>query len=124
MRFYLAILCMAMSTLQAIAQKQSFKITSKSQVTISGATNINKYSCNAKYRNINEKLTFNPSKVVVGKYDMTGKITLYAEDFSCGNFIMNKDFKNTLEADKHPTLTIRLIDLQRVSFLLRQTSPI
>ncbi|MFZ0489551.1 MAG: YceI family protein [Salegentibacter sp.] len=89
-------------------QKKAIQILPNSQLTISGDTNINEFECqfntehlkehkNLKYSVHNNSISFQNAVLVLNN-----------EDFDCGNKGINRDFKDLIQADEYPEITLEL----------------
>lgn len=86
-------------------------VTSDSSIEISGTSNINAFEClNLSYKGndtLYEEKAASPNIIHLG-----GSISLEAEKFDCKNKFITRDFRNTLEADKHPEIKVRFLNLK------------
>jgi len=93
-----------------VAEVKTWRIDSGSVIEISGTTNISTFRCEAtKYQGgglLTE--TVYPDRNVS---EWNGVITLQTAHFDCFNSIMTKDFRETLQIDDHPTISVRFINL-------------
>src|SRR5690606_22819088 len=93
-----------------VAEVKTWRIDSGSVIEISGTTNISTFRCEAtKYQGgglLTE--TVYPDRNVS---EWNGVITLQTSHFDCFNSIMTKDFRETLQIDNHPTISVRFINL-------------
>lgn len=94
------------------AETQFWLTEPGSQIFINGKTNVNDFSCQG-LRNIK-------TDTLVLEYDdfgkatfTEGKIRIEASKFDCQNRIMNKDFKETINSDSHPFITLELLSIQK-----------
>ena len=98
---------------------KTWKIDSGSVIEIAGSTNISGFHCeSSKYQGHDIlKETYFPDS---GITRWSGVLTLNTLDFDCFNAIMTKDFRETLQTDDHPTISVRFINLIRESENINQ----
>ncbi|MCF8307546.1 MAG: YceI family protein [Bacteroidales bacterium] len=91
-----------------LKSQETFALGESSRVTIHGKTNINTFDCKYSFdetKNTPSFHTTESSDHVVIK-DVNLKIPI--EQCECGNKLLNKDFRATLEAEKHPYIDINI----------------
>lgn len=83
---------------------KDYLLLSSKKFTVEGSTSIGSFTC---------------------KYDFQAKDTLFlsskngmsqsvpVKEFGCGNFLLNHDFRKTLQAKEHPEVFIRLSDVRK-----------
>ncbi len=91
-----------------------WKVTSDSQMEISGTTNINDFQCaNLNYQGTDKLVSY--SQEPNGTTKWNGMVSVSVNNFDCVNSIMTRDFKNTVQADQFPNIKIKFIDLKNQS---------
>jgi hypothetical protein len=92
---------------------EQFVIKQK-EIKVKGVTSFGKFECSYG----NEKLgdTLYTSDISKSKRI---QFVIEVEDFGCGNFLLNRDFKSTIKASEHPTcmVTVNSLNRQRQYFL-------
>jgi hypothetical protein len=84
-----------------------------SSITIAGSTNVNKYKCVIpKYAG--RDTLFLTAERGKGAYFKKGLVKLEASRFDCEKNVITKDFAETIQANKHPYITINFISFERV----------
>ncbi|MDN3667794.1 YceI family protein [Echinicola jeungdonensis] len=92
-----------------------WKVTSKSQMEISGTTNINNFLCTNLSYSGSDKL-FSYSQPLTGNTEWKGEVAVSACNFDCVNSIMTKDFQKTVQADEFPKIKIKFIHMTNKSW--------
>jgi hypothetical protein len=87
--------------------KEREVIVTKKMITVSGQTSIGGFSCDYSKEGLKDTLFIDHSSSLK---EMVFDIPV--QDFSCGNFIINKDFRNTIKADKYPSARVRVQNLK------------
>ncbi len=78
-------------------------ITSKT-ITVYGQTSIGDFSCCYSQNGIQDTLTLNPSQRL--------DFQIPVDRFSCGNFLLNRDFRQTLKANEYPKTMVEATDFR------------
>lgn len=87
--------------------KEREVIVTKKTITVSGKTSIGGFSCDYSKEGLKDTLFIDfegPEKEMV--FDIP------VHDFSCGNFLLNRDFRNTVKSDKFPTAKVRVQNIK------------
>ncbi|TXD77864.1 YceI family protein [Algoriphagus ratkowskyi] len=102
-----------------VAEIKTWRIDSASVIEIAGSTNISTFRCEAtKYQGGGLlKETVYPERNVS---EWNGVIILHTAHFDCFNSIMTKDFRETLQFEDHPTISVRFINLVKESETINQ----
>ncbi|WP_224997210.1 YceI family protein [Cesiribacter sp. SM1] len=88
-------------------------VTEKSQLTISGSSNVNEFQCmSLSYAGGNS--LYETWDVISKRPVMSGLITLKASAFDCQNKIMTQDMQKTIKADKYPNVKVHFLSLERM----------
>lgn len=82
-------------------------IVTRKMITVSGQTSIGGFNCDYSRNGLKDTLYIDYTKKVK---DLIFEIPV--QDFSCGNFLLNKDFRKTIKADQFPTAKVRVRDLK------------
>ncbi|MCH6233137.1 hypothetical protein [Cognataquiflexum rubidum] len=88
-------------------KKEREVIVTKKMITVSGQTSIGGFSCDYSKAGLKDTLFIDfegPTKEMV--FDIP------VHDFSCGNFLLNRDFRNTVKSDKFPTAKVKVQNLK------------
>lgn len=93
-----------------ILEKVKWKVSADSRLEIEGTTNVSKYNCTLVDYSGADVLIQN-DKVGLGKMSWEGEIVMKANHFDCQIPMMTRDFMKTVQADKHPDIKIRFIEL-------------
>ncbi|WP_297336901.1 hypothetical protein [Algoriphagus sp.] len=93
-------------------KESQWLVSEKSVVEILGKTNINSFECQSINYSGNDILTevLFPEK---NQAVWSGEIVLSSANFDCFNRMMTKDFHQTVQADEHPQIRVRFLDLIR-----------
>jgi hypothetical protein len=87
--------------------KEREVIVTKKMITVSGKTSIGGFNCDYSKTGLKDTLFIDfegPAKEMV--FDIP------VRDFSCGNFLINRDFRNTVKADLHPSARVKVQNLK------------
>ncbi|EOZ93705.1 hypothetical protein A33Q_3651 [Indibacter alkaliphilus LW1] len=82
-------------------------IVTKKMITVTGQTSIGGFSCDYSRNGLKDTLFFDYKK---GVKELTFKVPV--DDFSCGNFLLNKDFKKTIKAEQYPSALVKVRNLK------------
>jgi hypothetical protein len=88
-------------------KKEREVIVTKKMITVSGQTSIGGFSCDYSKEGLKDTLFIDflgPTKEMV--FDIP------VQDFSCGNFLLNRDFRNTVKSDKYPSAKVKVQNLK------------
>lgn len=106
--FILAIFIMANAPVA-----EQFVIKQK-EIKVKGLTSLGKFECSYGNENLGDTL-------YTGEIPKSKRIQFVIEvdEFGCGNFLLNRDFKSTIKASEHPTcrVTVNSLNRQRQHFL-------
>lgn len=87
--------------------KEREVIVTKKVITVSGKTSIGGFNCDYATNGLKDTLYID--------YDDSKKELIFdipVHDFSCGNFLLNRDFRKTIQAEKYPTAKVKVRNLQ------------
>jgi len=97
--------------LPLISQEGDMALRTGSQLTIHGESNINKFNCRYSFNKPEDSLTFD----IIAKGEeiimRNVQLSIPIKQTDCGNRFLNKDFRATLDAEKHPNIRIRITRL-------------
>ena len=93
----------------AILPKAEFVVVKGNKITVKAHTTLGSINCSYSSSNLKDTLTLNKYHPEKDRL----KISIPVDRFSCGNPILNRDFANTLNVQKHPNIQIELISLQK-----------
>lgn len=80
------------------------------KVLVSGTTSLGKFNCD--YTKVG---SFDTLKVNNPKAGHALSFQIPIRNFSCGNFILNSDFRSTLKADQYPFAEVKVNNLRQQS---------
>lgn len=100
---------------------KTWRIASGSVIEIAGSTNISSFRCeSSKYEGGDLiKETYYPAK---NSSEWSGSIHLKTVNFDCSNAVMTKDFRETLQMESHPTISVRFHKLIKESENINQVN--
>lgn len=78
------------------------------QITVDGNTTIGSFSCRYTTSEQNDTLFLTKERRAKEPY----AFSLQVPQFSCGNFLLNKDFQKTLQAEQHPQIVVEVTNLK------------
>lgn len=87
--------------------KEREVIVTKKVITVSGQTSIGGFNCDYAKNGLKDTLYID--------FDKSGKELVFdipVNDFSCGNFLLNRDFRKTIKAEKYPSARVKVGNLQ------------
>ncbi len=84
---------------------ETLVITEK-QIKVSGVTSIGKFTCDYCLDDMKDTLISNRTN-----RSGTLQFTIPVDEFSCGNFMLNKDFRKTLKSEEYPTARVQVSNL-------------
>ncbi|MCH6202078.1 hypothetical protein MMU07_21050 [Aquiflexum sp. LQ15W] len=87
--------------------KEREVIVTKKTITVSGQTSIGGFSCDYSKAGLKDTLFID---FVGTAKEMVFDIPV--RDFSCGNFLINRDFRNTIKSDKYPSARVKVQNLK------------
>ncbi|MFD2200648.1 hypothetical protein [Shivajiella indica] len=82
-------------------------IVTQKMIIVSGQTSIGGFNCNYQKNGLKDTLLIDPSKKTK---ELLFEIPV--KDFSCGNFLLNKDFRKTIKAETFPTAKVKVNNLK------------
>lgn len=82
-------------------------IVTEQLVTVKGQTSLGGFSCDFRQVGKADTVNFNAANI---RNVMEFQIPV--KDFSCGNFLLNKDFRSTLKADEYPMVRVVVRNLR------------
>ena len=88
---------------------ESYLIICGKQITVDGNTTIGSFSCQYEESKQNDTLFLSNERKAKQPYAFSLKVP----EFSCGNFLLNKDFQKTLQAEKHPQIVVEVTNLHK-----------
>jgi hypothetical protein len=91
-----------------------WKVSEDSRLEIFGATNVTPFQCVSVDYSGTDVLLANNSR---GGQSLvwSGEITMKAANFDCANNVMTRDFRKTVQAEEHPEIKIKFIQLHQKS---------
>lgn len=99
------IICVSQSL---FSQEKSMVLRPGSQLTIHGKSNINKFDCRYNFNKPRDSLVFD----IISSGEMlilrNVQFTIPIKQTDCGNRLLNKDFRATLEVQEHPNINISI----------------
>lgn len=89
----------------------SYLIEGNSKLGITGSTNVNSFNCDLVFTNINSKVKALYQKSGHKIKFQDAHLKLANSCFDCGSRLMNKDFLEMLNTEKHPNITLDLKEI-------------
>ncbi|MGY6744310.1 MAG: hypothetical protein ACXIUQ_16340 [Cecembia sp.] len=82
-------------------------VVTKKMITVSGQTSIGGFDCDYAKNSLKDTLIIDsPLKSKELVFDIP------VQEFSCGNFLLNRDFKKTIKAEDYPHARVRVKNLK------------
>ncbi|RAU82140.1 YceI family protein [Pontibacter arcticus] len=88
---------------------EAFVIVKGNKITVQAHTSLGAVNCT--YTGYNQKNTVYLNRQHPKKDRL--KLTISVAKFNCGNYLLNRDFANTLNVKQHPEIRIELISLKK-----------
>ncbi|PRY84847.1 hypothetical protein [Mongoliibacter ruber] len=82
-------------------------VITKKMITVTGQTSLGGFSCDYSRNGLRDTLFFDYNTKVKELV-----FTVPVNDFSCGNFLLNKDFKKTIKSEEFPTALVKVKNLK------------
>lgn len=90
----------------SFAPTNEMLVITEKQIKVSGVTSIGKFTCDYCLDDMKDTLISNRTN-----RSGTLQFTIPVDEFSCGNFMLNKDFRKTLKSDKYPSAKVQVSNL-------------
>jgi hypothetical protein len=87
--------------------EQTYVISEK-RVSVKGKTSMGGFTCKYSEKGLKESLVMNAQNELP---DLN--LSIIVRDFGCGNFILNNDFRKTINAEKYPTAKVQVTNWNR-----------
>ncbi|MCL6260558.1 hypothetical protein M3O96_15755 [Aquiflexum sp. TKW24L] len=78
-------------------------VVKEKRISVKGKTSLGGFTCKYSEKGLKESLVMNSQN---GLPDLD--LNIIVENFGCGNFILNKDFRNTIKAKEFPMAKVRV----------------
>lgn len=101
------ILLLLLLILLEIPTKQRMMIVTRKTIQVSGQTSLGGFNCDYNKIGVKDTLLLDAdNKVKEIVFDVP------VQDFSCGNFLLNRDFRKTLQAETFPQALVKVKNLK------------
>ena len=87
------------------APESNFLIVQEKKITVVGTTSLGRFSCDYTISEMNDTL-------FIKENTKAYNIQIPVENFNCGNFLLNKDFKKTLRSDYYPQINVKVQNIR------------
>jgi len=87
--------------------KEREVIVTKKVITVSGQTSIGGFNCDYAKNGLKDTLYIDHTKFLKELI-----FDIPVNDFACGNFLLNRDFRKTIKAEEFPTAKVRVSNLK------------
>lgn len=104
--------CVSLFTFTSFVERGKWLIQSESRLTIYGTSNVSDFVCRMDSYASRDTLEYNRDPKSSELTFIKNRMTIPIRNFDCGNNQITKDFRHTLQVDKHPHLDVRFISLQ------------
>lgn len=107
--------CGTITQAQDNFEKKTVQVLPTSSLTITGDTNINKFTCNfdTSYLKEPQLIHFSENN---SEINFTGAVlTLVTKGFDCGSKAINKDFHALIKSDQHPEIFLEMNKVKLIS---------
>jgi len=98
-----------------VPEKEKWVVDAGSKLVIYGKTNLNRFVCETDCFDVVDTLKYHPDEKSCDISFTQSKIQVPVKSFACGNDLITKDFWATLNANKHPNLTVHFLSLKDFS---------
>jgi len=92
--------------LNPIKEEREVVVTKKT-ITVSGQTSIGGFNCEYERNSLKDTLLIDASRV---NAELIFDIPV--QDFSCGNFLLNRDFRKTIKAEHYPHARVKVKNIK------------
>jgi hypothetical protein len=89
-------------------EDSNYLIVQEKKITVLGNTSLGKFSCSYNFSELNDTLFINSN---APDYDLM----IPVQNFDCGNFLLTKDFRNTLKVNEFPQIKVKVLNIQSYS---------
>lgn len=114
MKYFLAFFLLLILTATArIEERGKWVIDYNSQLMIHGKTNVSSFTCFISCYNSTDTLNYELNKKTKNLIFDKNKMVIPVFNFNCGNTMITKDFRKTVNVDKYPYLNIAFLSLDR-----------
>jgi polyisoprenoid-binding protein YceI len=94
-------------------ERGKWLIDYNSQLMIHGKTNVSSFTCFISCYNSTDTLNYELDKKTKNLVFDKNKMVIPVFNFNCGNTMITKDFRKTVNVDKYPYLNIAFVSLDR-----------
>lgn len=94
----------------AFPQESKQLIITAQKVQVKGYTSLGKFNC--EFQKVGQKDTL---QINANSVQKTLQFQIPVKDFSCGNFLLNNDFRSTLKAEDYPFAYVEVTNLREKS---------
>lgn len=108
MPLIIMLFCGAFTNAQSNPKEKTVKVLPSSELTITGDTNINKFTCVFDTSFLKEPQTVSYSEKASVIDFSNARLRLPTKGFDCGSKPINKDFYELIKADKYPEIVLEL----------------
>jgi hypothetical protein len=114
MKYFLALFLLVILTATApIEERGKWVIDYNSQLMIHGKTNVSSFTCFISCYNSTDTLNYELDTHTKNLIFDKNKMVIPVFNFNCGNSMITKDFRQTVNVDKYPYLNIAFLSLDR-----------
>lgn len=114
MKYFIASLLLLILTSTArIEERGKWIIDYNSQLMIHGKTNVSSFTCFINCYNSTDTLNYELNTTTKNLIFDKNKMVIPVFNFNCGNSMITKDFRQTVNVDKYPYLNIAFLSLDR-----------
>ncbi|PZV85342.1 hypothetical protein CLV31_103133 [Algoriphagus aquaeductus] len=92
------------------SQERKELVITQQKIQVSGYTSVGKFNCDFSKVGLADTLRFNSGEVKKGL-----EFKIPVKHFSCGNFLLNNDFRSTLKAEDFPFAHVRVANFREKS---------
>src|SRR5690554_2014370 len=92
-------------TLFAQHKEADYLVITEKSITVNGNTSLGGFNCNYKLSGQSDTLFID--KITANPYCFS----IPVQAFSCGNFLLNRDFQFTLKAEEYPEIMVKVLSL-------------
>lgn len=91
-------------------QERKELVITQQKIQVSGYTSVGKFTCDFSRAGMADTLRLNTNEIRKGL-----EFKIPVKSFSCGNFLLNSDFRSTLKADDFPFALVRVVNFREKS---------
>lgn len=91
-----------------------WSVQKNSTLRILGSSNLHDFKCDALGYAASDTISFMANQHSAGRIPLNGYLKIEINTINCHNFIITRNFRNTLKVNEHPYLIVKFLSLERL----------